>query len=194
MAPVDAVRLAAVLVLALATACGGAPRTPEQTVERYFAMLARDPMRTLDLLTPEFQRSHGLPPWRREDRAEYRARGASPPPPPSPEVAAEDGLVGWLAGQITPEVIERAERMRFRVEESRVGEASATVTVAVEPHQAAAFRQRFDLVRGGPAEPWRIERIAQEGGGGGAWNDLARYVAYPNEVLARRLRENPRGR
>ena len=49
--------MAAALLL---VGCGAAPGSPRDAVDAYFQALARDPLRTLPLLTPAFHRQHGV--------------------------------------------------------------------------------------------------------------------------------------
>ncbi len=207
MAPVDAVRrrvptLGGLALALAALACGAPPRGPVETVERYFDVLARDPMRTLALSSPEFHLSHGLAAWRREDGS-LSDSGSSPEgsqPPLPRQVEIEDRRVGWINAQIAPHAVERVGELRVRVTGSEVAGDRARVTAEVRPLRGAAFVQRFELARdageAGPGAPdagrWRIVAIEQEGPVGGAWGHLARFAAYPNEALARSLPDRAR--
>ncbi len=177
-------RALAGIALLLALGCVDAPRGPVATVERYFEVLARDPMRTLELVTPDFHLSHALPAWRPEDRPGQRAPDPGNRPPIDPQVAVEDGRVGWLNAQIPTQVQTPLREMVFELSEERVGQQDALVVVTVQPAIGARFLQRFFLTRNEGV--WLIDRIEQEGPAG-SWNEMARYAAYPNEALARRL-------
>lgn len=194
-----AVPLAA-LALTLALGCRSAePAPPAAVVDRYFRFLARDPIRTLPLLTPAFHEQHGLhvvtTAEARRWQEELRSGAAPAPPPAAEERFAVDRLqLAWLAVQAR----EPFRALRDRLAWSRLGEGlegdRAWVRVRVQAGDEPPFEQRFALVRTGPGAAWRIDAVEQ--GGVARGNRAAAFVAHPSEAtrreLERELRASPR--
>ncbi len=196
--------------LALAAAACGAPQTPAETVDRYFRFLARDPIRTLPLLSPTVHRAHGLHVVTTVEAAQWlEGGGASGPAPaasgapgrlatrksdrPDATMALDRAQLAWLAVQPRPAFARLAKRLRVtRLGEERADDSSS-VSVRVRIRDMPPFVQRFALTRRGPRAPWRIDAIEQEGVFAG--NLLAAFVAYPTEAtrlrLERSLRRGP---
>jgi hypothetical protein len=175
------------LALGLVAIGCGAPgaRTPAATVDGYFRDLARDPIRTLPLLTTGFHEQHGLgvvtaaEAQRPAPRDAASAAGAAGP-------ASVDRLqLGWLAVQSRDSF--RALRDRLSVTPLTVTEdgASAVVVVRVQPSGAAAFDQLFALSRSAADGAWRIESVEQQRVT--AESLPAAFVAHPSEATRREL-------
>jgi hypothetical protein len=196
---VDLVRvspcLAACTVLALVLACRMDPRTPSEIVELYFGAIARDPIRTLPLLTPTFHLAHGLrfevtrdpPPWRQDQavdameaaRLEREAASADP------SVELERAKLGWLVALTKPAFLERAPWRSFRHESERIHGDHVDVVVHVHEPQYPSFTATFHLARGSPSESWRIDGIEfpEEIG------RVAAFLTAPNASLWQEIRE-----
>lgn len=117
-----------------------APETPEQTAEREARMFA--PTDTPELrggLTPRERRaapkSSAVPPWR-----------APPTPPrePPPNMAAAPRVDPARVRALTPAEAARADWLRGRWQESRVGEAAAAADVARAMATHGAEKARAD--------------------------------------------------
>ena len=181
------------LLLTLVVIGCGAPdtRTPTATVDAYFRDLARDPIRTLPLLTRGFHQQHGLGVVTAAE-AQRLARGGAADAASPIDAAAVDRLqLGWLAVQSRDSF--RALRDRFTVTPGAVTKdgASAMVVVRVEADGAAPFDQRFELSRSAADGAWRIESVEQEGV---VPESLATaFVAHPSEVTRLKLAQ-PGGR
>jgi hypothetical protein len=184
-------RFALVLML-IAIGCGAPDlRTPTATVDAYFRDLARDPIRTLPLLTPGFHQQHGLGVVTAAE-AQRLAHREPGPTPGAVDPASVDRLqLGWLAVQSRDSF--RALRDRFMVTLVTVTEdgASARVVVRVQADGAAPFDQRFELSRSAADGAWRIESVEQEGVV--AASLATAFVAHPSEVTRRQLAQ-PGGR
>ena len=170
--------------LALLLGCGAAPRAPADAVRDYFRFLARDPIRTLPLLTPAFHVQHGL----------HAVTNAEASGHPKGETTAAWGLdrleLGWLAVQSREPYRVLSDRLSVTLVDVQQSGDRAVVTARI---QAAGrpFEQRFELVREGPAGPWRIDAVEQAG----VLPDsrLAAFVAHPTESERRRLEQLSRG-
>jgi hypothetical protein len=180
------------LLAAVAIGCGTPDtRTPTATVDAYFRDLARDPIRTLPLLTPTFHRQHGLGVVTATE-AQQVARGGAANGADAVAPAGLDRLqLGWLAVQSRDSF--RALRDRFTVTPGAVTKdgASAMVVVRVEADGAAPFDQRFELSRSAADGAWRIESVEQQGVL--PENLATAFVAHPSEVTRRHLAQ-PGGR
>jgi len=175
------------LALGLVAIGCGAPesKTPAATVEAYFRNLARDPIRTLPLLTPGFHEQHGLgvvtaaEAQRLAHGEAASAAGAAAP------VSIDRLQLGWLAVQSRDSF--RALRDRLSVTPGTVTEegASAVVVVRVQPNGAAAFDQRFALSRSATDGAWRIESVEQQGVSAESLSTA--FVAHPSEATRRQL-------
>lgn len=184
----------AVLVLGLLgplglAACGTAEHTPAAVVESYFRCLARDPLRTLPLLTPEFHRRHAL---RVVTQAEAQAwvsrrEAASPatPEPAEPELSTDRFQLAWLSLQGRPEFARLARESAHSVLDVRESGDEAEVITRIEPRSAPPFEQRFRLLREAEGSAWRIDAVEQSGVESA--NATAAFVAYPNENARRAL-------
>jgi hypothetical protein len=177
--------LVARVAIAGALSCGSPAADPADTVERYFDLLARDPVRTLPLLTDDFHRRHALGVVT-ADEARRLARGERSGAAAAPAGAPVDRYqMGWLAVQSREPFRMLRDRLAVTREAVEAGERTAVVTVRVEPGAEPAFSQRFELVRAGPSDRWRIDAVAQLEV---APQSLpAAFVAWPNETTRRRL-------
>jgi hypothetical protein len=170
----------------LAIGCGApGDETPTATVDAYFRDLARDPIRTLPLLTPGFHQQHGLGVVTAAE-AQQLAHGGARNASDAIDAASVDRLqLGWLVVQSRDSF--RAVRDRFIVTPGSATEdgANAVVLVHVQADGAAPFDQRFELSRGAADGAWRIESVEQQGV---AAESLATaFVAHPSEIARRQL-------
>jgi hypothetical protein len=165
-------RHAWLLGVALALACGRAPGTPQGAVERYFACLGRDPVRSLELLSPAFHEAHGLRLGAQVDAAAVR----------DPVAAAR---VAWLSVQRPAAFQQGALGLGAEIVDVREEDGSAEVLTRVLPARGAAFAQRFRLSHA--QGRWRIDAVAQEQVG--PQSRLAAFVAHPTEAGRRALAE-----
>jgi hypothetical protein len=173
------------VAIAGALSCGSPAADPADTVERYFDLLARDPVRTLPLLTDDFHRRHGLGVVT-ADEARRLARGERGGAAAAPAGAPADRYqMGWLAIQSREPYRVLRDRLAVTREAVEAGARAAVVTVRVEPDAAPAFVQRFELVRAGPADRWRIDAVMQLEVA--PPSQPAAFVAWPNEAARRRL-------
>lgn len=189
MGLVDVRRAALLLLLATcAIACAPPAASPRDIVLAYFRDLARDPIRTLALVTPEFHRRHGL---RVATAAEARAAAARRAPDANVAALATDRhQLGWLVVQSPPELARLLADATTTAGPAREDGDAASIAVAVLPREGPAFEQRFALVRDGEAT-WRIDAIEQSGVVPA--NAAVAFAAYPNET-ARRALADRRGR
>lgn len=156
------------LLACLTVACGGAGEpTPYETIDRYFRSLARDPIRSLEILTPEFHRGHGLRfELVRDDPVidalveitpGSRAWGDTALGAIDPELERQRAMLGWLTA-----LTKRAFALRGPIATSRISERSegdrAEAVVRAELDGAAPFDVHFSLVRD-PGGAWRIDAI-----------------------------------
>jgi hypothetical protein len=163
-------RRTGLLLLALALACGRAPETPQGVVARYFACLGRDPVRSLELLSPAFHAAHGL----------RLGAGVDPAAARDPVAAAR---VAWLSVQRPAAFQQGALGLAAEIVDVREEDASAEVRARVLPVRGAAFVQRFELSRAD--DRWRIDAVVQEQVG--PQSRLAAFVAHPTEAGRRAL-------
>ncbi|MEE9606557.1 MAG: hypothetical protein V3U03_02375 [Myxococcota bacterium] len=194
-------RARAALGLALAgltAACGPPARSPSETVDRYFRWLGRDPIRTLELVSPAFHASHSL---RLVTPREMERWRAGEPLAPEAEDSAEraparasDGLararLAWLVTQRSGAFGAAASRLALRGVVAEERGDRARVRARVQPERSSAFTQHFRLSRTGPDGIWRIDAIEQEGVS--AENRAAAFAAYPNEATRVRLERSLR--
>jgi hypothetical protein len=178
------------LLLAAWIGCARDGASPAETVDRYFGFLARDPIRTLPLLTPEFHVRHGLhvgttAEARRYQRGERGVPSASArdgePAGDAAKADAEDRhALAWLGVQMREPF--RALRDRISVVPIDIQEHGdgVSVTVRVQGGAKPPFEQRFDLVRAAAGRPWRIDRIEQRGVADDAL--AVAFVAHPTEA------------
>jgi hypothetical protein len=182
------VALAAALLLA---GCARAPASPRDAVDAYFRALARDPLRTLPLLTPGFHRQHGVHAVTTAEA--QRAFGVEPAAPSASaaEVALDRLELGWLMVQSRGAFAKTLAGLGVEpLREERDG-ATAQVVVRVTPPRGGPFEQTFHLAedeRGG----WRIDGVEQAGVG--ADNLSAAFVAHPTEAVRRRIESSLRRR
>ena len=180
--------LGALLLAVVAIGCGAPDtRTPTATVDAYFRDLARDPIRTLPLLTPTFHRQHGLGVVTATEAQQVARGGAAN----GAEAVAPAGLdrlqLGWLAVQSRDSF--RALRDRLTVTPGTITEdgANAVVVVRVQAERTASFDQRFELSHATADGAWHIESVEQDGIVAG--NRAAAFVAHPSESTRRQLAE-----
>jgi hypothetical protein len=178
-------RALGVAVAALALACAAPARGPVDVVHAYFRALGADPMRTLPLLTDAFHRRHGLAVVTAAQARALRDGTSGAPDAASEPASIDRFALAWLAVQSRAELIEIARRLETSVVAATQDGDIASVTVEVVPPRGARFEQRFDLVRAGTSEPWRIDAIGQKGVGGD--NAAAAFVAYPSEAGRHRV-------
>ncbi len=166
-------RPAAALALAIVTsACGASPPSARDTVDLYFRCLGRDPIRSLAILSPDFQLAHRL------RLGAPLAPGASADPLAAAQVA-------WLNVQKTAAFQAQARRLAPRWIELREDGDAARASLRVSAGGSPGFAQRFALSRPGPESHWRIDAVRQSGLDSA--NLAAAFAANPGEVLRRRL-------
>jgi hypothetical protein len=183
------------LLLAAGIGCARGGASPAETVDRYFGFLARDPIRTLPLLTPEFHVRHGLHVVTTAEALRYQRgeRGAPSTPARDGEPAGDAGkayaqdrlALAWLGVQMREPF--RALRDRIVVVPLDVQERGdqASVSVRVQGGATPPFEQRFELVRAAAGSPWRIDDIEQRGVADEAM--ALAFVAHPTEATRIRL-------
>jgi hypothetical protein len=193
-------RLVALAVaLALAAACGAGGRSPSATVRAYFEATARDPVRSLALLTPDFQRNHGL----RFDEVrddpvidvlvEARpgtqawARGAAPETN-DPDLELQRAMLGWLTALGKPAFARRGP-LAVVLEAERVQGDRASVRAHARLRRRAPFALDFSLARAAPGAPWRIDAIAIEDEA--RVDPVSAFLAAPSAERYRRLMQRP---
>jgi hypothetical protein len=164
---------------ALAIGCGSPLATPSDVVRGYFDALARDPIRTLPLLTDAFHRRHAL---RVVTSADAEGR---PSEPTATALAIDRHQLGWLAVQSRPELARLLAGEATQIDDDRERGDIASIAVRVAPREAPPFEQRFALVRSGPLGSWRIDAIEQSGVV--PENEAAAFATYPNEAARRAL-------
>jgi hypothetical protein len=186
--------LAALVLCVGSLACGAPAASPSRTVERYLDTLARDPIRSLTLVTDDFQRGHGMrfaevgdaPPdsIHFEGAAEPAWGAAASAASADPTLELERARLGWLttltrrayARQVPEisleELVEEITGDRARVE-LRARYRGQTADV------------RFHLVRPAASGRWRIDaiEIADEA----ALAPSLPYLLAPNAERHRRL-------
>jgi hypothetical protein len=171
------------LLLFATTGCGRSPATPNEVAQAYFRCLARDPIRTLPLVTPEFHRRHALRVATADDAraaAEHRAPADGPA-----AFSLDRHQLGWLAVLARPELERRVERFALQLADATEQGDVASVAVQVDPRDAPPFEQRFAMVRSHPGAPWRIDSIEQREVAPAS--AFAAFAAYPNESARRAL-------
>jgi len=167
--------------LAVALGCSAPAATPSDVAEAYFRAIARDPIRTLPLLTPEFHRRHGL---RVATAADVRAAAAQrAPTEPAAPLALDRFQLGWLVIQSKPELARLAAGWTTRLGNTEQSGDTASVSMRVEPRDGSVFEQRFALLRDGGT--WRIDAIEQIGVTPASMT--AAFAAWPNEAARRAL-------
>lgn len=170
------VRLLAAFAVVAVVGCGAAPDAPQDVVALYFRSLGRDPIRSAALVTTAFHESHGLrikSAWieTASEAQPFRLSGAE---------------LAWLGVQRRPEFFAYAPRLSVSVTEVRNDDAQhAAVTTRVAGTGAPPFTQRFFLLRSGPGDPWRIDRIEQQELV--AANKIAAFVANPSRADGRAM-------
>ena len=184
------------VALVAALACAGDERSPAQTVERYLDALARDPVRSLTLVSDDFQRRHGMrfdlvgqaPPRsiHFEGSAEPEWGEAGRASAADPALELERARLGWLT-TLTRRVYARQvpEIALDELTESRAGDAARVRTRARYAGQTASLD--FALVRDKPSAAWRIDAIEVE-------NEAALapplpYLVAPTAARHRRVEE-----
>lgn len=153
----------AVAVLAGCAADPGDAGGPGDVVLRYRDALARDPIRTLALLAPEFHRAHGLrfhevgdlPPASGERRG--GRPDAAPAPSRDPALELERARLGWLTVLTRPAFARLAPDLALAFDEVVVSGDRARVDARVRLRETPAFHARFRLARDGSS--WRIDAI-----------------------------------
>jgi hypothetical protein len=182
--------IAAVALLALG-GCGAQPPAPADVVVRYFAIIGRDPMRSLPLTTDAFHREHGLG---LVTTSEARAWRAGEQIAVAPSVRVDRAQVAWLASQNRPEFARFASQLATAPRDLVQTGDAATIAVDVTPPKGPAFVQTFHLVRSGPDSAWRIDSVEQSGVT--PENQVWAFVVHPSEAARRTIeqRVKPGGR
>jgi hypothetical protein len=181
------VALGVVLLLAAPSCRAPAAVAPDEVVARYFRFLARDPIRTLPLLTPAFHAGHGLHVVTTAEARRWRPdaqREAVPDPEPRP-FAVDRYMLAWLAVQTRAPFRATRERLGWERLDGAEAGARAWVEVRVRPAAQPPFVQRFALVREGPGHAWRIDAVEQRGVV--RENRAAAFVAWPSEASRRTM-------
>ncbi len=185
---------ALVLVLgALAAGCGGAPEEPRRTVERYFASLGRDPIRSVPLMSDTFMERHGMHMTERDLAFAWLKKNRMNAPGTGPTLSQEgeapytvhDARMAWLALQRRQ--IFQTVAAGLLVEYLGVAQDGdrAIVTTRVYGEKSPPFVERLTLSRVSPSAPWRIDDIEQDGVVEA--NEMTAFVANPCEALRRQL-------
>jgi hypothetical protein len=178
------------LGLAAALACGAAAvAPPTEVVDRYFRFLARDPIRTLPLLTPGFHERHGLHVVTSAE-ARWELRGGRPAPESAP-FALDRYQLAWLTVQSREAFAALREELAWTLLDEGSKDDRAWVRVRVQAKNGPPFEQRFSLVRSEPGGLWRIDAVEQIGVG--RRNRGAAFVAWPSEAARRQIEEALRG-
>lgn len=176
-------RTLAFVALALSLACDRPNRDPKATVERYFAWIADDPSRTLDLLAPSFHPQHGL----RVDALEgaFWGGGRTTADPArfsllssGDREAVDRGRLAWLFVLRHAVYRSAARRLEATWVGGRSSDREAFVTVRVREQGVPALLQRFHLDRPDAESPWRVLAIEQVRVTPG--NASTAFVAFPN--------------
>lgn len=155
--------IAAALLTAALPGCGRPPG-PAEVVLRYRDALARDPIRTLALLTPAFHRAHGLrfldvadlPPASGERRS--TRPDTAPAPSADPALELERARLGWLTALTRPAFARYGPRLAIAIEDVATSGDTARVATRVRLGDSPGFRALFRLVRADGS--WRIDAIA----------------------------------
>jgi hypothetical protein len=170
-------------------ACGKTEHTPAAVVESYFRFLAVDPLRTLPLLTPGFQRRHALRVVTQAEAQAWVSRRESASQadlePAEPALSIDRLQLGWLSVQRRPEFARLARESARSVLDVRENGDEAEVITRIEPRNGPPFEQHFQLVREATGSTWRIDAVEQRGVGYA--NAAAAFAAYPNERARRAL-------
>lgn len=170
------VRLLAAFAVVAVIGCGATPDAPQDVVALYFSSLGRDPVRSAALVTPAFHENHGL----RIKSAWTEAASEAQP------FRLSGAELAWLGVQRRPEFFAYAPRLSVSVTEVlRDGTQHAVVTTRVAGTAAPPFTQRFFLLRSGPGDAWRIDRIEQQELV--AANKIAAFVANPSRADGRAM-------
>lgn len=177
--------LAAALLLAVA--CGAPPRSPIETVRLYLDLLPRDPVRTLELLSDDFHRQHGLrfaevgdQPFRADDGSDR----AAPSRPEDPDLELTRARFGWLTALTKRVFALQAHRFSHELGPPEVDGDRARVPIRVAERGRPPLDATFALARGADGR-WRIAAIER---GEVADPDLIRaFVLAPDAELNRRI-------
>ena len=114
------------------SACGASPPGARDTVDLYFRCLGRDPIRSLAILSPDFQLAHRL------RLGAPLAPGASADPLAAAQVA-------WLNVQKTAAFQQQARRLSTRWIQLREDGDTARASLRVRAGESPGFAQRFQL-------------------------------------------------
>lgn len=171
--------------------CGAPTSAPGDVVARYFAIIGRDPIRSLPLTTDAFHREHGLG---LVTTSEARAWRGGEQVSVAPSVRVDRAQVAWLAIQNRAEFAQYASRLALAPHDVVQTGDAATIAVDVTPPKGPAFVQTFHLVRSEPDSAWRIDSIEQSGVT--PENQVWAFVAHPSETARRAIeqRVKPGGR
>jgi hypothetical protein len=156
---------------------------PANLALRYFELLARDPIRLLVLLTPEYHLEHGLrarPVWEETqpdaDPGESGSASAAP---------LAERQIGWLTVLQAPIQRDLSRRLSVQVGRTIAEGNRAAVVTRVQAPGTPPFVQRFFLEHAGAGASWRVRSIEQRRVG--PRNALAALVAAPDEKRRREL-------
>jgi len=182
--------IAAITLLAIG-GCGAQTSAPGDVVARYFAIIGRDPMRSLPLTTDAFHREHGLGLVTTSDA---RAWLSGEQIAVAPSVRVDRAQVAWLAIQNRTEFAQFASQLALAPRDAEQTGDAATIVVDVTPPKGPAFVQTFHLVRRNADSAWRIESVEQSGVT--PENQIWAFVVHPTEAtrLAIEQRLKPGGR
>ncbi len=181
------------------TGCSAPARTPQETVGLYLKGLkGRDPMRTLQVLTADFHRHHGMifaNTARLPDGIELDQSMEGDTD--DPEWAAERGRLGWL---VAPSQSEAAYTMFPRLKHIQLGwqenqergdRAAVKLRAWVEGETSVTFV--FQLQRLSPTQPWKINSVAAQSDGTlNAY--FIQYVISPNFEIMEFIRREAASR
>jgi hypothetical protein len=178
--------IAAIALLAIG-GCGAQAPAPGDVVARYFAIIGRDPMRSLPLTTDAFHREHGLG---LVTTGEARAWRGGEQVAVAPSVRVDRAQVAWLAIQNRAEFAQLASQLALAPRDVQQTGNAATLAVDVTPPKGPAFVQTFHLVRSDADSAWRIDSVEQSGVT--PENQVWAFVVHPTEAARRAIGQRVR--
>ena len=168
------------LALLFATGCNDALRTPQETVGVYLKGLkGQDPMRTLEMLTADFHRRHGMTFANTTQLPDDIVLDQSTEGfAEDPEWAAESGRLGWLVAPSQSEaaytLFPALKQIQLEWLGSEVIDDRAGVLLRAWVEGEASVEFVFQLQRENESAPWKIDSVASESDGG----PNARFIQY----------------
>lgn len=178
--------ITAIALLAIG-GCGAQAPAPDDVVARYFAIIGRDPMRSLPLTTDAFHREHGLG---LVTTGEPRALRGGQQVAVTPTVRVDRAQVAWLAIQNRAEFAQLARQLTLAPRDVQQTGDAATIAVDVTPPKGPAFVQTFHLVRSDADSAWRIDSVEQSGVT--PENQVWAFVVHPTEAARRAIEQRVR--